>query len=390
MACPVEWPEVFPAALPAGACAVLCLATADGDVRRLTFGPADAAATRFRFGSATKLLTALVVRALEREGRLTLDAPLSPDSGVTPRRLLTHTAGLPDEVLPATVEPATVTATNRLPPGKVFSYANPGFAAVGAWLERLTAQPLHALVRRYVLTPYGMATADLDPGPAAAAGGLTGTAEDAARLLLGLLRHPAHLAALLETTVVVPSRPGTAAGLGCFQRRRGDALLVEHEGFTGDEACVVCLVPAEGWGYALLTKGWPQRLRRTLERLEAVWFGPAATDAATAVKPSRVSPTLHARYVGEYVNGPRRLGLIGGADTLYLERGRLRIPLIQYAATRLAVAVPLPDKPSDIVVVLDDAGEAVCLYPFGSLRALRRLTDYSSAEVNRVDSCVGA
>ncbi|MCS7079870.1 MAG: beta-lactamase family protein [Chloracidobacterium sp.] len=370
MPLPADWPEVFSTALPAETCAVLCLATADGGARRLTIGTADAA-TRFRFGSATKLLTALVACALAGEGRLTLDAPLSPSTSVTLRHLLTHTAGLPDAPLPALVDPSAVLASVWLPPGVVFSYANLGFAVAGVWLAQLTGQPLRELVQRYVLTPYGMSTAVLDEGPTAAAGGLTGTAEDAGRLLTGLLRHPARLASLLEITVAVPSRPAMVAGLGCFSRQRNGVRLVEHEGFTGDEACVVCLVPEEGWGYALLTKAWPQPLRWTLERLEAAWFGPSPVTAD--VKPRRILHAEQACYVGEYVNDSRRLRIVGGADTLHLERWGVRVPLVQYAPHHLAVAVPLPNKPSDVMVVMDDTGQAMCLYPFGSLRALRRV-----------------
>ncbi len=371
MALPAHWPEIAPPELPAEAGAVLCLATADGPARFLAIGAAKSAAPRFRLGSAAKLVTALVVCALGREGRVALDAPLAPSSAITLRHLLTHTAGLPDDDLPASLDPlASLELAGWLPPGAVFSYANLGFVLIGAHLERSAGQPLRELARQAVFAPYGMRAAVLDNGLTAAAGGLLATAEDAAWLLAGLLRHPAQLAALLETMVAVPSRPGTTAGLGCFQRWRGSARLVEHEGFTGDEACAVCLIPEEGWGYALLTKGWPRRLRQTLERLEAAWLGPLPP--APAVKLARVPSELHARYAGDYANGPRRLRIVSGSDTLYLERQGARVPLLQSTASHLVVAAPLPNKPSDVVAVMDDAGQARCLYPFGSLRALRR------------------
>ncbi|OYT73384.1 MAG: hypothetical protein CFK52_02110 [Chloracidobacterium sp. CP2_5A] len=371
MALPVDWPEIAPAELSSEACAILCLATADGAARYLTIGSADVAATRFKLGSVAKLVTALVVSALAREGRLTLDAPLLPSRSVTLRHLLTHAAGLPDDALPAALDLSAALASDWLPPGAAFSYANLGFAVVGAQLEHLTGQPLRELARQAVFAPYGISGATLDNGLAAAAGGLTATAADAARLLTGLLRHPDHLAALLETPVAVPSRLATVAGLGCFQRRRGGIRLVEHEGFTGDAACAACLVPDEGWGYALLTRGWPRRLRRTLDQIEAAWLGPPP--AAAAVKLARASREIHARYAGDYANGPRKLRIVSGDDTLYLERQGARVPLVQATETQLAIALPLPDKPSEIVALMDDAGQAMCLYPFGSLRALRRV-----------------
>jgi CubicO group peptidase (beta-lactamase class C family) len=58
----------------------------------------------FRIGSVTKMLTAAVLVSLSEEGRIALDAPvgdwvkgLGPRlSGVTPRQLLSHTAGVID------------------------------------------------------------------------------------------------------------------------------------------------------------------------------------------------------------------------------------------------------------------------------------------------------
>lgn len=349
---------------------MLCLVTTDGPPRYLTTGAVDPVTTRFRLGSITKLVTALTVCALECAGRLTLDAPLSSSTAITLRHLLTHTAGLPDENLPTVDTLPASLAMNWLPPGSVFSYSNLGFRAIETWLEELTARPLHALVRQHILTPYGMTTAVLDD-KLGAAGGLAGTAEDAARLVEGLLRQPAHLAALRKAAVPVPSRPGTVAGLGCFQRRRGQVWLVEHEALIHDDACVVCLVPDEGWGYALLTRAWQRSLRQAVEQFEVTWFGPSPDKPHRRL--TRIPRDWYARYVGEYVNGAQRLCIAVDGDELILMRQGIRVPLVQSTPHRLAVAVPLPNKPSEVVVLTDAAGQALCLYPFGSLRALRRV-----------------
>ncbi|MGQ9896656.1 MAG: hypothetical protein ACUVR8_03710 [Acidobacteriota bacterium] len=162
-----------------------------------------------------------------------------------------------------------------------------------------------------------------------------------------------------------------AAGLGCFQRICGEKTwLIEHEGFIGDTACVVCLAPEAGWGYALLTKGWPYPLSRTRRRLEAAWFSLNSENHATLC---RLPPDAHERYVGKYVNGPRRLRIISRGDMLDLECEGQQFPLLQADDRHLAVAVPLQDKPSTIAVVAGSNDCAIGIYPFGSLRCLKRL-----------------
>ncbi|MFQ3582352.1 MAG: serine hydrolase domain-containing protein [Chloracidobacterium sp.] len=363
-------PDVFPASLPPGAGAWVGLVAADGRLQSRTIGLPDASQVRFQLGSIAKLVTALTVDVLRCQGQLTLADRILPSGPVTLRHLLTHTAGLPDTLQSGSLDVAPSVDACLFPPDRVFSYTNLGFALLGAWLEQQTGEPLADLVWRLVFAPYGMSQARFDRSPWAAAGGLTATGQDVAQLLGGLLRSPAQLAALLATTVNVPSRPGLAAGLGCFRRQRGEVRLVEHEGFIDDSAGVVCLVPEQGWGYAVLTKSWPHRLRHTLDRLEAAWFGQRP---ATETRLTRLPREDHERYVGEYVNGPRRLRIASRGDTLYLERQGMALPLVRAAPDRLAVAVPLPNKPSDVTVLLDDDGRAFGLYPFGSLRALGRL-----------------
>lgn len=359
----------MPEVLPPQARAWLCLVERDGTVRQWAAGGVDGWRERFSLGSLAKFVVALVVHALESQGQVTLDQPLRPDSPVTLRCLLRHTAGLPDVLPSSTLDLAQTLGTRLFPPGMIFSYSNLGFIAVGDWLVRQTGQPLSALAAQYVFTPYAMAQASLSDAPLGAAGGLTATGEDVARLMGGLLRAPALLNALVTAAVPVLSRPGMSAGLGCFRRVCGDTWLVEHEGFTGETASVVCLAPDAGWGYALLARNWPQRLSRMRPRLEAAWFG---FSPPAEVMWRRVPPAAYGRYTGDYVNGIRRLRITCEADRLYLEREGQRFPLVQAGDEDLAVAVPLRDKPSTLAVVTGVDGGVMGLYPFGSLRCLGR------------------
>jgi hypothetical protein len=368
---PTELPSsVFPELLPPQACAWLGVVDVEGTVRQWSFGSAKGWHEAFPLGSVTKLVVALVVQALEQQGQIALDHPLMSGLPITLRHLLCHTAGLPDVLPSVSFDLAQVRSWSLLPPGTAFSYSNLGFIVAGAWLALQTGCPLSVLAAQHVFAPYAMTQATLRDDLLGAAGGLVATGKDVSQLLIGLLRAPSRIRSLVIRQVKVPSRPGMSAGLGCFQRFCGGTWLIEHEGFTGDASCVVCLAPEAGWGYVLLTKHWPVRLARIRNRLEAAWFGSCPTAETTL---QRLPPKAHAQYVGEYVNGPRRLRIVSQGEELYLERAGRRFPLVQADGKHLAVAVPLRERPSTLAVITGSDGGVIGLYPFGSLRAMCRL-----------------
>jgi CubicO group peptidase (beta-lactamase class C family) len=144
--------------------------------------PAELPATRrvpmrtdtiFDIASLTKLFTTVVALRLVDAGRLSLDAPVArylPEfavqgkGSVTVRQLMTHTAGLPEDMaLPAgadrnaAVEAALRTPLNRgMSPGNQFYYSDLGLVALGAVVERLSGQRLDRLVHDEVTAPLGM------------------------------------------------------------------------------------------------------------------------------------------------------------------------------------------------------------------------------------------
>lgn len=157
--------------------------------------------TRFSLQSISKSLTAWAVMILVEEGRVDLDLPIHryvtrwalPPSDrfdldlVTPRRLLTHHAGVTeagflgvdprhgprsltdalDCRLPppndeqkrhwaywklADPEPVSVTR----PPGEGWNYSNPGFALLQLMVEEVSGQPLRDFISDRVMKPLGM------------------------------------------------------------------------------------------------------------------------------------------------------------------------------------------------------------------------------------------
>jgi uncharacterized protein YbbC (DUF1343 family)/CubicO group peptidase (beta-lactamase class C family) len=129
--------------------------------------------TVFDLASLTKVVaTAPAVLLLWEQGRVDLDAPLgrylkefdtAAFQGVTVRRLLTHSAGLPD--LPSREamarrfpEAARLQARAGLafPPGSTFSYSDTGFILLGELVRRVGGEPLDRFVHKRFYSPLGM------------------------------------------------------------------------------------------------------------------------------------------------------------------------------------------------------------------------------------------
>ncbi|HEX4359620.1 MAG TPA: serine hydrolase domain-containing protein [Pseudonocardia sp.] len=154
--------------------------------RSMIDGHAPDTDTQYRIGSITKTFVAVEVLRLRDEGLLDLADPLGkhlPDpaevADVTIAQLLSHTAGLaaeatdpwwertPGDLRP---EPADLLGDQSRPhpAGRRFHYSNPGFALLGALVERLRDAPWDEVLEQEVLRPLGMArTTPLPVAPAA-------------------------------------------------------------------------------------------------------------------------------------------------------------------------------------------------------------------------------
>ncbi|MBB5857513.1 serine hydrolase domain-containing protein [Amycolatopsis umgeniensis] len=123
--------------------------------------PMDAASA-VPIGSITKLATATVAMVLVADDDLELDQPAGEVLGVTglddrftPRRLLSHTSGLPSD--PADVTAACLREVRGAdlvcPPGSAFSYSNLGYALVGSLIESVTGMTWREAVEAILLRP---------------------------------------------------------------------------------------------------------------------------------------------------------------------------------------------------------------------------------------------
>ena len=132
------------------------------------------AASPVPVGSITKVATATLAMVLVADDDLDLDEPVGEILGVTglsdaltPRRLLSHTSGLPSD--PADIAGTWLkelrSAAPVCPPGTAFSYSNLGYALVGSLIEAVTGMSWREAVKAIVLRPLRIEPVYLDcPG----------------------------------------------------------------------------------------------------------------------------------------------------------------------------------------------------------------------------------
>ena len=130
----------------------------------------------FAIASLDKQLTAAGVLKAAEQGRLALDDPLekwveTPFAGVRLRHLLSHTAGLPDQVAGEiegraftdyTTEQLLATVRGLVPlgpPGARFSYSDAGSFLAQLATEKAVGEPWWSFMQREVFAPAGMRTA---------------------------------------------------------------------------------------------------------------------------------------------------------------------------------------------------------------------------------------
>ncbi|MDI1464567.1 serine hydrolase domain-containing protein [Catellatospora sp. KI3] len=250
--------------------------------------------TQYRIGSLTKTFVAVLVMRLRADGLLDLDDRLSqhvpdaPAGSATVFQLLAHTSGIASETpapwwerTPGDVRPnlGDVLADDhrKFPAGHRHHYSNPGFALLGALVERLRGQSLEQVLRQEILAPLGMTRTTLlpraphargwavhpwadvllpepteDAGLLAPAGQLWSTTADLCRFAAFLAEgHPAVLpkaaVELMRTAAAPPEgdRFDDGYGLGVQLKRDSGRVLAGHTGSMPGFLAVLWFSPTE-------------------------------------------------------------------------------------------------------------------------------------------------
>jgi CubicO group peptidase (beta-lactamase class C family) len=266
--------------------------------------------TVFQAASISKAVTSWGVMRLVERGQLELDAPVEKyltrwhlplsnydTSGVTIRRLLSHSAGLsvqgypglpPDVQLPSLEE--SLSGNNGgagelriiMEPGAQYSYSGGGFTLLQLIIEEVTGETFSAYMQREVLDPLGMVhssfewRADLRPATAVAyseigtplpnylfteqaAAGLYTTSSDMAHFVAAEMPGPngelAGRGVLSPDTLALMFTPviqSQGLGQGTFRLPDG-SKLIEHGGSNKGWKSVISANPEHGSGIVVLT-----------------------------------------------------------------------------------------------------------------------------------------
>lgn len=266
-------------------------------------------ATRFRWASVSKPLTAVAAMQLVESGRLDLDrdvrayVPEWPDHGatITSRHLLCHQSGvrhyangkiIPNRRTYADEHPFrnVVTALDvfkdsplLFPPGERFSYSTHAYILLSAVVERAGGKPFARQVRERIAAPLGMRTLSADrqwkeiPNRAVGyrkvggeiersgdsdvswklgGGGFLSTIDDMALFAAAIVRRELLQPETWEE-MWTPQKDGkgraTAYGLGFRATGEGDALRVEHSGAQQKTRTHLATLPRRGLAAVAMT-----------------------------------------------------------------------------------------------------------------------------------------
>ena len=282
----------------------------DGEVIwERVLGVADVATSRaatgddvYRIGSITKTFTAVLIMQLVQAGRIDLEAPMRtylPEAPVGPtvRMALSHLTGVqrepPGEIWESMQPPSREEliagledAELVLRPGELWHYSNLAFALLGEIVMRVTGEAYADVLQQRILDPLGLTRTSLRPdAPRAspyyvdpfadavhdepdpevtestgAAGWLWSTAADLARwgmfladgndavLPKAVLDRMARLQAMVDE-----ERWSMGWGLGLALVRRGDRVLVGHDGAMPGFVAGLLVHRGERTGAAVLT-----------------------------------------------------------------------------------------------------------------------------------------
>jgi len=357
-------------------------------------GLAATPATVYRMGSISKLFTATAAMQLAQQGRLALDAPIQqalpafairsryPDAAITPRRLMTHHAGLPRDVLRGmwAREPGDFRAMVAglaqedlaYPPGMMVAYSNLGVTVLGAAIEQVAAQPFADYARQHLFEPLRMHDAAFATGAPAAtsaydadgrradepglrdlpAGGLNASVLDMARFMMMVFAdgraggqtvlEPAMLAEMLRPQNAEVALDGDLRiGLGWMltsfgaDTLRGAGPVAHHGGATINFRSQMYVLPEHKLGVIVASNsgGAGRVVDRIAKRALALALeakrGIREQDAPADFTPAAEPPTDDAlrAWVGDYATfaGHVRVARHGGRLAARVEGRELQL-----------------------------------------------------------------
>jgi CubicO group peptidase (beta-lactamase class C family) len=334
--------------------------------------------TVFQAASISKTLTAWGVMKLVEQGRLDLDAPVEryltrwrlPETsfdttGVTVRRLLSHSAGLnvteylgyaPGVPLPSIEESLSrgsgKAAAVRLErsPGDGFAYSDGDYLILQLLIEEVSDTPFAEFMHRQVLQPLGMGHSSFAPWPELEA--KLASSYDARGKALpsfdfselapaGLLTTAPDLARFAAAAVSGPG--GEPAGRGVLAPSTLAQMAAPQVSLSGFDAWIYA--DAYGLGYFVETVPGDQvaisHMGGNLGWLSEMAILPASGDALVVMTNSSLGHEFFAAVVAQWTDWLGLPGTLQVAETIRLAGGVLQLGAVLLVATGLGLLLRL-------------------------------------------------
>jgi CubicO group peptidase (beta-lactamase class C family)/imidazolonepropionase-like amidohydrolase len=340
----------------------------------------------FRLGSTTKMLTAAALVTLAERGKIKLDEPLGNRikglhpalARVTAHQLLSQSAGMRD--FAATVVSNDDAALGQqvrawsedvffTEPGRIYSYASPGYWFAGFVAEELGGNPYADVMDELLFKPLGMSRTTLRPAVAMTypsvmghrvvrpgtgqgqgqgqgqlkaevirpafnnvamwpGGSVYSNVSELARFVIAMMDggrlggtqvlSPLAVEKLPAPHVALPGAPDVHYGYGLLSYRERGVRVVSHGGASTGYGSTIQLVPEHRFAVIVLTNSSGETLPQTRDKAMELLLSLTSPEPETSPVPQSLSEAELRGYTGIYSHAPRNWEVFMKEGKLFL------------------------------------------------------------------------
>jgi CubicO group peptidase (beta-lactamase class C family) len=368
------------------------------------------------------MFTAAAVISLALEGKIDLDAPVSryisaldPAIGkLTANQLLCHTSGLHDEAPMFGSHDETALGNGIhawkadflfAPPGRIYSYSNPGFWLAGYLAETVAGKPYADVVAERVFEPLGMKRSTLRPTmamtwplaqghevqagkpqvirPAAdnasgwPAGSIFSSALELSRFVMAFMNDgqldgqqvlPSKLMGIMSSPHAEIPGGNQHYGYGLELSTSRGVRWVEHGGSRAGYGSNIRMAPDRKFAVIVVANRSGSGMPKLVDAISEAMLPLEPKPERPPARP--LDPADVLRYAGVYVNGTSRVTLQADGAALNANVGGTKERFARSADRFLLSDANADAEPRRLVLVPDPSGQIE--YVFSGGRAFRR------------------
>jgi CubicO group peptidase (beta-lactamase class C family) len=378
----------------------------------------------FRLGSTTKMFTAAALVSLSAGGKLKLDEPIgSYATGLNPKlaritthQLISNSGGVADFAAPFISNDDEALArmvrgwkedSLFTEPGRVYSYASPGFWLAGYVIEETSKKPYADAMNELVFAPLGMTRTTLRPLQAMTyplsmghsvsgkekpvvirpafnnvamwpAGSIYSSVNELSRFVIALLNNgqvegkqalsPEVPVRLFGKHRQLPGLPDVYYGYGLMNYEMRGLRVIEHGGFSRGYGSMISMAPAERFAVIVVTNKSGETMRRTRMKAMELLLKLKPQTPEEPKTAAALGEAERANFAGKYVNGPQTWEIISRDGKLFYKGEEGEVELKKTAPYRLSFGEKLEN---DLMFVADAQGRIE--YIFDGLYSARKL-----------------